>query len=520
MDQLSRVSRNTAAPCFEQLPADVLQHILHYLPIKGARNVFKLLAKGYLVSTDYLRVAGLVQARIRSKVLDETQVQASHRFAGLINDCMDQRFPATTTISLLMELINLLPALPAAALPAATRAVLVSSKRLGEKAGREVREKCMERCIHTYQRRSEIDAQVPRFEPMDDEEAALAARHFCCDLDPGIVMLDQVLNHMENLHAAMAWVGRVADIDERARLLGAMCMHGVATFTLFNQMASDIHQGGHAQRVQALRNNLAHAAMQMLPAQGVQAQAALISLALEATANDRSAYQPAASAARRLLRQTPDSALLAGWPTIAKRLFRAGVVDDLIKRACAWPEPEGRAAMLAQVASAAFEKGALEQLDSLCAMINKLVPPRIASLYELIEKHANTCGAARVELIVRELIPPLIALPAGLEKFVLIAAASMFIFAPLKHEAGMSNEVRLGVLLRLCFESYRKLTEATFSIPVAGDKLMRRQLIALADALMEQAFAIRSEHAFDARATMANALIGLLSPLVAKIAAQ
>lgn len=37
MDQLSRVSRSTAvAPCFEHLPDDVLQHILHYLPIKGA----------------------------------------------------------------------------------------------------------------------------------------------------------------------------------------------------------------------------------------------------------------------------------------------------------------------------------------------------------------------------------------------------------------------------------------------------------------------------------------------------
>jgi hypothetical protein len=153
-------------------------------------------------------------------------------------------------------------------------------------------------------------------------------------------------------------------------------------------------------------------------------------------------------------------------------------------------------------------------------MINKLVPPRTAPLYELIRKHADTCGAARVEVIVRELIPPLIALPAGLEKFVLIAAASMFIFAPLKHEPGMSSEARLGVLLRLCFESYRKLVEATFSIPVAGDKLMRLQLLALADALMEQACAIRSDYSFDARATMANALIDLLTPFAAKVAAQ
>jgi hypothetical protein len=520
MDQLSRVSRNTAEPCFDHLPADVLQHVLHYMPIKGTRNVFKLLAKGYLVSTDYLRVAGLVQARIRNKVLGETQVQASNRFAGLIDDCMDHRLPASTTISLLMELINLLPALPAAALPAATRAVLVSSKRLGDKAGREVREKCMERCIHTYQRRSEMDAQVPRFEPLDNEEATLAARHFCSDLDPAIVTLDQMLNHMENLHAAMAWIGRVVDINERGRLLDPICIHGVAVFTVFNQAINDIDQGGHAQRVQALRNKLAHAAMQMLPAQAVQGQAALISLALEASSNDPGAYKIAVSAARRLLRQTPDSALLAGWTTIAKGLFRAGVVDDLVKRACAWPKPEDMAAMLGKLASAAFEKGALEEMDSLCVMINKLVPPHTAPLYELIRKHADSCGAARVEVIVRELIPPLIALPAGLEKVVLIAAASAFIFAPLKHEPGMSSEVRLGVLLRLCFESYRKLIGETFSISVTGDELKRRQLLALSDALMEQAIALRSEFDFDARATMRYALIDLLSPLAAKITAQ
>ena len=153
---------------------------------------------------------------------------------GLIDDCMDHRVPAGTTISLVMELINLLPTLPAAALPAAMRSVLASSKRLGERAGSEVRERCMERCIDTYQRRSEMDAQVPRFEPLDEEEATLAARHFCCDIDPAIVTLDQMLIHVENLYAAMAWAGRVADVDERGRLLGPMCLHGVAVFTLFN----------------------------------------------------------------------------------------------------------------------------------------------------------------------------------------------------------------------------------------------------------------------------------------------
>ncbi|RYF45349.1 MAG: hypothetical protein EOO38_16175, partial [Cytophagaceae bacterium] len=96
------------------MPPDVLQHILHYLPIKGARNVFRLLSQGYLASTDYLRVAGLVRARIRSTAAETTQAQALQRFTVLAQDCMDQRLPAGTTSSLFLELVDLLPALPIA----------------------------------------------------------------------------------------------------------------------------------------------------------------------------------------------------------------------------------------------------------------------------------------------------------------------------------------------------------------------------------------------------------------------
>lgn len=521
MDKLSVVSRSITAPlCFEHLPHDVLQNVLHYLPIKGARNVFKLLAKGYLASTDYLRIAGLVQSRIRSQAVGESQAQASVRFTGLINDCMDHRLPAGTTNSLIMELINLLPTLPAAALPLATRAVLAASKRLGEKAGREVRQRCIERCVETYQSRSESDAQLPRFEPMDDEEAALAARHFGCSFKPFFATPEQVLRKMENLHAAIAWAGKVADTDERELLLHKLCRHGVTTFAFFNQMDQELRHGGLVQRAQILRTNLANIALQSLPAEAVSGQVALISLALEVSVNDRNAYQLAVSAGRRLLKQTPKSALFADWPTIAKCLFRVGLVQALTERARTWPEAQARAAMLGQIASAAFDKGALKELESLSAMIIELAPPRTAELYEMIKRHAYTHGTARAEVIVRELIPPLIALPAGLEKYVLIAAASAFIFAPNQHAPGLNNQVNMGMLMGLCLESYKKLIASTFGIPVAGDKLARRQLLALADALMEQAIAIRPDSDLDVRATMKSSLIALFGPLAAKIKSQ
>jgi hypothetical protein len=521
MDKLPYASRSTASvPCFEHLPQDVLQHILHYLPIKGARNVFRLLTRGHLASSDYLRVAGLVQARIRSHLADEKQARASERFASLLNDCMDPRLPAGTTMSLLVELGNLLSTLSTSALPSAMRTMLFFSKRLGEKAGKEFRETCMERCIRTYQRRSETDAQLPKFEPIDDEEAALAARHFSCDFQPFLAPPEQILSQMENLHAALAWTAKVANADERVRLLARMCRHGVTTFALFNQMDREVRDGGLEQRAQALRASLPHTAMQLLPAQAVEGQVALISLALEVSVNDRSMYRLAVSAGRHLLKHMPESALPASWPIIARGLFRAGLVKALIQRASAWPEPQGRAAMLGQIASAAFDKGALKELDSLCAMINELAPPKTAPLYELIERHANARGTARAEVVMRELIPPLMALPAGLEKCALIAAASAFIFAPLKHAPGTGNEFNTSFLMGMCLESYKKLITNTFSVPVAADQLLRRQLLALADALMEQAAALPSGASVDSQAAMKVGLMALLSPLAAKIASQ
>ena len=52
------------------------------------------------------------------------------------------------------------------------------------------------------------------------------------------------------------------------------------------------------------------------------------------------------------------------------------------------------------------------------------------------------------------------------------------------------------------------------------DQLLRRQLLALADALMEQAAALPSGASVDSRAAMKVGLMALLSPLAAKIASQ
>nr|WP_314623188.1 hypothetical protein [uncultured Noviherbaspirillum sp.] len=511
----SHTALTTPAPGLEQMPPDVLQHILHYLPIKGARNVFRLLSQGYLASTDYLRVAGLVRARIRSMAAQTTQAQALQRFTVLAHDCMDQRLPAGTTSSLLMELVDLLPALPTADLPTATRLVLASSKMLGERAGHEVRERCMERCITAYQHRSTTEAQLPGFVPVDDEEAALAARHFNYGLDRTVASTGQMLSHMENLCSALGWAEKVADADERVRLLSKMCRHGVTTFIMFNLMDEEFRQRGALPRAQALRSKLAQTTMRILPAQPIQAQAALLSLALEVSAKDRDAYRLAVQAACRLVRKTPDDTLLAHWKTTAKALYRAGVVKALTLRASAWPDLQGRATMLRQLAGAAYDKGDFSEMDRLCAMVTVLLPPSIDTICDLLDQHADAVGQARVEFIVCELIPSVIALPTSVHgRFTLVVMTSRYLFDYYESDKGFIGEPQSRAELGNCLASYKKLIAALFGTSMPDDELMRRRMRYIAEELLDLAYKFRSGTPFSARAAMKFKLIALLEPVV------
>lgn len=520
MDKLAHpVSTHTAfttpASGLDQVPQDVLQHILHYLPIKGARNVFRLLSRGYLASTDYLRIAGLVRARIRSMAAERTQAQALQRFTVLVHDCMDQRLPPSTTTSLFIELVDLLPALPIADLPVAMRLVLASSKMLGEKADHEVREQCMERCITTYQHRSTTAAQLPGFEPADDEEAALAARHFNYGLDRTVASTEQMLSHMENLCSALGWAEKVADADERTRLLSRMCRHGMNTFIMFNLMDEEFRQRGALQRSQVLRSNMAQTAMRMLPAQPIQAQAALLSLALEVSAKDRDAYRLAVRTACRLIRQTPDDTLLAHWKTISKALYRAGVVKALTQRACASPDLQCRATMLSQLASAAYDKGDFEEMNRLCALVSALLPPSVDTVRGLLNQHADTVGPARVEFIVRELVPSLIALPTTeRERFSLVLMTSRYLFDYAESDTGSIGEPQSRAELSNCLASYKKLIAATFGTSMPGDEPVRRRMMDLAQELLDLACKFPSGTPFSARAATKFELIALLEPIV------
>ena len=199
MDKLSGVSRSiAAAPSLEHLPDDVLEKILHYLPVKLARNTFRLVNRNFLVGTDYLRIAGMLQTRIRNKVATESQRQAESHLASLIGDCMNSAFPVALRCSMIMELIGTLPQLPAAAHADAMRVVLARCETIGEQTEPAFRQQSMAQCIHAYQRRSEQEPQLLKFTPANDEEARIAAGYFT-EIDITAVPPKQVVSHLDQI---------------------------------------------------------------------------------------------------------------------------------------------------------------------------------------------------------------------------------------------------------------------------------------------------------------------------------
>lgn len=505
------------APGLEQMPQDVLRHILHYLPIPSTRNTFSLLSKGYLASTDYLRIAGLVLARIRSMDTWERQVQAISRFTRLIDDCMNQRLPASTKAVLLMESTSLLRTLSDTDLLPAMRLVLASSKLIDGSAGREVRGKCMEEYLFAYQSRKGRIPEMPCFDPINDEEAVLAATHFYYDQSVDVAPPEKLLTHMEILITAMGWAERAAGADERVHLLSRMCQRGVTALLWLDAMDRHVRESGCLQRAQAVRNALAQTAMQVLPKQPVAGQAFLMSLVLEASSKDRDAYRLAVQDARCLVEQAPDSTLLANWGSISLALFRTDLVKTLTQRACAWPDLGCRAVMLHQLASAAYAKGAFEDMDRFCAMAYALVPPDMDALWKNTANVNNASRKRRTEFLVRELITPVMALPSNLKKPLHVQRAAEFIFAYCKYEFNFIGGDRCDEFT-LCFRYFKKLIMTTFDIPVAEDSPMQIRLAVVADQLKKRACALYGGNRSDARAPMREAFINLLQPLAERFA--
>jgi hypothetical protein len=464
MDKLSGVSRcMDAPPCLEQLPHEVLQQILHYLPVKMARNAFRLVNKDYLAGTDYLREAGMVQSRIREKGLGEARQQAESRLGSLIEDCMNGVFPVALRSALMIELIGTLPQLAGGPHAEAMRIVLSQCGTIGEHAGQVIRQKCMAQCIHAYQRRTELEPQLQKFSPANDEEARIAADYFVADFDHGTVPFEQVINHLTNLLAAMDSADAMNDSGEGDRAIAMMCGHCTEVFAVLHGDAASLQKKTGWGQIAVLKTTFAAKATLLFPARSISCQAALISVILDLSGQGSAMRKQAEKDGRRLVTEMPDDMLAANLVHLATSLFRKGVINTLIKRVETWPEPVARLGMLRQLAVVAWERGAMDHMERLCAGICKLVPPDTVAMRTLMQENLHKRGFSRMEIGTRDVIPYLLCVEPGLARVATIEALGIFLLVPPEFNQGIKELLRFSALLCYSVQGQSKLISRYYS---------------------------------------------------------
>ena len=447
MDKLSGVSRSiAAAPSLEHLPGDVLEKILHYLPVKLARNTFRLVNRNFLVGTDYLRTAGMLQTQIRNKVATESQRQAESHLASLISDCMNGAFPVALRCSMIMELIGTLPQLPAAAHADAMRVVLARCETIGEQTEPAFRQQSRAQCIHAYQRRSEQEPQLLKFTPANDEDARIAAGYFT-EIDITAVPLKQVVSHLDHLLAAMDWADAMDDSEEGERALIILCEHCTDTFAQLNDAPASLKKDAAWGQLQALKTPFAQKALLLVPVRSMVCQAALVSVTLDLAEQASAMRRQAEKDGRDLILKTPDAMLSANLVALARSLFRKGVINTVIKRVEAWPDPVARLAMLRQLAIVAWEKGAMDHMERLCAGICKLDPPDAVALQAFMQANMKQLPSVRLEMATRDVMPYMLCVPSGLARVAALETLGMFLLVFLGKNQSARAQARFFALL-------------------------------------------------------------------------
>lgn len=464
MDKLFSTTRPVAAaaPTLEHLPDDVLQKILHYFPVKAVRNTFRLLNRHFLNGTDYLRIAGMVQTRIRSKAVTESQQRAESRFATLIGECMNSAFPLALSSSLIVELIGTLPRLAPAAHAEAMRVVLAQCAAIGEHAGDMTRKKCMALCIHAYQLRTEQEPGLPLFTPENDEEAGIAASYFT-DIEVAATPMKQLVTHLEHLLAAMDWADAMDDSEEGERALTLLCEHCTDTFFQLNHAPAMMKKVAAWAQLPALQIRFAQKALLLYPVRSMACQAALVAVTLDLAAQESAMRRQAEKDGQSLIAETPDAMLPANLAVLARSLFRKGVINTLIKRVEAWSDPVARLAMLRQLAIVAWEKGAMDYMDYLCANISKLDPPDAAALQAFMQANMDKGPLVRMEMATRDVMPYLLCVPPGLSRVAALETVGLFkAVVPEKNQSVRAQE-RFLALLNYSTRTHAKLIATYYS---------------------------------------------------------
>lgn len=160
---------------------------------------------------------------------------------------------------------------------------------------------------------------------------------------------------------------------------------------------------------------------------------------------------------RNLIANTPDAMLIANVVPLSRSLFRKGVIYTLIKRVEAWPDPGARLPMLRQLAIVAWENGAMDLRERLCAGICKLDPPDAVALEAMMQANMDQRGSVRLEMATRDVIPYLLCVPSGLPRVAALETLGIFLLVVPERNQSTRAQARFTALLVYSIRAHAKL---------------------------------------------------------------
>ena len=137
--------------------------------------------------------------------------------------------------------------------------------------------------------------------------------------------------------------------------------------------------------------------------------------------------------------------------------------EQLLERVDAWPAPAERLAMLRQLATLAWEQGAMPQMERICDRICKLEPPDPVALQALMQASMSKPAAERVDCATRDVIPYLLCVPSGLPRLAAFDAMLELIRAVPELKPGMKAQQRRTALRSYAIDAKLRMLTVHYS---------------------------------------------------------
>lgn len=359
----------------QHLPAEVQHQIFRYVPTSTLLETVGTVNREFMAVTTPWRNAFQINVNIQAFQKSTNNQAALVRFKCVMDECLQVNLPDFVTLSLINSLIATIPLIPAAERSQALSVVFGQSVRLPLVEREQMKKRAMSVFLDTHQQSRKADPSLKRFQPANDEQAALAAWALSkmhssvtrySDLQVALFENGQLsstlaVNYVADFFEGIQWAGRESNSECRAVLLKHLYFRTnyVFGYLLTSPVKNFLSEPAWKDLI-ALGNDFFTFMTKLIPGESTVSQLNLIQICnnLENVPIGNKQKSDLIERGRWLLMHTPEDQLILQWDCFVTCLFMPSSAiinwnDILIERADAFSEFKPRIKALEVIADRA-----------------------------------------------------------------------------------------------------------------------------------------------------------------------